>query len=80
MTKQHFLTLGPAIPVVPVGDFSRLRLTRDQWAEVWTIVGPSAERNLARGRHGPMELWQVICAAYLEGLSHGSSIERERHE
>ncbi len=75
--KKHFVVLGPAIPVVPITDFSCLRLTEEQWAQVWEIVGPSAEKNLSGGRRGPLQLWQVICAAYLEGLQHGATLARE---
>lgn len=74
-TKPHYVTFGPPIPVVPVGDFSRTGLTQEQWAGAWRICGPSAELNMRR-----LELWQVIASAYLEGLGHGAGIERERHE
>lgn len=74
MTKQHFVSLGPAIPVVPVGDFAKFRLTEEQWADAWRVIGPSVERNMSGGRHGPLPLWKIICAAYLEGLHHGSEI------
>lgn len=67
------------MPIVPVGDFSRMRLTPDQWSDAWSIVGPSAEMNMRRDRHGRcLELWQVIASAYLEGLQHGAEIQREK--
>lgn len=79
--KPHFMTFGPSFPVTPVGDFSRMRLTDQQWADAWRLCGPSAEQNMRRNFRGQsLELWQVIASAYLEGLQHGAGIERERHE
>ena len=66
--------LGPcAIPLVSIQDFSKIRMSRADMEHVWQIVGPSATWNLAR-----QSLWMVICAAYLEGLSHGHGLEEER--
>lgn len=74
MTKRpHFISFGPAIPQVPVKDFSTIRLTEAMWSSVWEICGPSVERNLAKDT----PLWKVIAAAYLEGLSHGSGLTEE---
>lgn len=79
--RPHFMTFGPPIPVVPIGDFSVMKLTNDQWADAWHICGPSAEQNMRRGARGRgLELWQVIASAYLEGLQHGAGIERERND
>lgn len=73
--KPHFVAFGPPIPVVPIGDFSKMSLTDKQWADAWSICGPSAEQNMRRGRRGgPLELWQVIASAYLEGLQHGAAL------
>jgi len=66
---------GPRIPLVPVTDFSSMRMSNEQWAGAWRIVGPSVERNMTRGR----ELWVIITAAYLEGLSHGAAITEEKY-
>lgn len=78
--RAHYVTFGPPIPVVPVGDFSQMRMTDQQWADAWHLCGPSAARNLSGARRGrSLELWQVIASAYLEGLQHGVEIERERH-
>jgi hypothetical protein len=81
MARPNFMQFGPDMPVVPIGDFSRMSLTEKQWADAWRICGPSAEQNMRRGwKRPPLELWQVIASAYLEGLHHGASIERERHD
>lgn len=78
MKRPYFVTLGPPVPIVPVGDFSRMALTEQQWADAWRLCGPSAAMNMAGGwRRRPLELWQVIASAYLEGLGHGAAIERE---
>ena len=72
MARLHFARFGPAINIVPVTYFSRMSLTDQQWADAWKLVGPSAEKNMTgTTKRGPLELWQVIAAAYLEGLHHG---------
>lgn len=77
--RSHFARFGPAIPIVPVGDFSRAELTREQWEFLWSIVGPSVEKNMAQGwRNRQLELWQVIAAAYMEGLVHGHGIAQDK--
>lgn len=69
------MQFGPEIPVVPVGDFSRMSLTHQQWADAWSLCGPSAAKNMSGGRRGgALELWQVIASAYLEGLNHGAGV------
>lgn len=74
MTKRpHTISFGPPIPVIPVRDFKSRRLTRQDWEDVWTVCGPSVERNLLND----LPLWKVIAAAYLEGLSHGASLTEE---
>jgi hypothetical protein len=75
--KPHFMHFGPAIPIVPVGDFSVMPFSDEQWEMLWSVCGPSVELNMRgrRGRRGrKLELWQVIAAAYLEGLAHGAGI------
>lgn len=64
---------GPAIPFIPVKDFSRM--PHEVIAGAWSIVGPSAMRNLNAG----VPLWEIIACAYAEGLNHGSEIERSRN-
>ncbi len=79
--KSHFVQFGPAIPIVPIGDFSKMRMSRDQMADAWSIIGPSAQQNMSRNFKGQcLELWQVIAAAYLEGLHHGSELEKEKRQ
>lgn len=75
MASDMCIRFGPAIPVVPVTHFSKHKITEQQWAEVWSVCGPSVERNMAGPR--PMELWKVIAAAYIEGLHHGASLARD---
>lgn len=79
-TKQpHYMRFGPPMPVVPVGDFSKMGLTEEQWADAWSLCGPSAQMNMKGGfNRPPLQIWQVIAAAYLEGLQHGAALERER--
>lgn len=74
---HHFIALGPAIPLVPVTHFDRMRLTPQQWMDVWSICGPSVERNMALPIRQRLELWQIIAAAYLEGLHHGAGARAE---
>ncbi|SDQ98260.1 hypothetical protein SAMN05519103_00301 [Rhizobiales bacterium GAS113] len=74
MPRVNHIPFGPSVPIVPIGDFSKMRLSDDQWADAWRICGPSAAWNMSRkARSGPLELWQVIASAYLEGLHHGSA-------
>lgn len=81
MAKQrlHFVQLGPAIPVVPVTDFTRFKdmgITQQMFEEAWKIVGPSVERNIRI----PLEPWELYTACYLEGLAHGSQMATEMAE
>jgi hypothetical protein len=71
-----FISIGPGpVPVVPIGDFSKIYL-KGQLEELWTIIGPSVELNIAR-----LPLWKVITMAYLEGAMHGSQmVEDERYK
>lgn len=71
--RAHYITFGPSIPVVRQKDFSHFPLTGENWKDLWQIVGPSVERNLAQG--SPM--WKVITAAYAEGLQHGQALNKE---
>jgi hypothetical protein len=75
MKRHHFVAFGPSVPIVPYGDFSSMPITREQFADLWWLCGPSAARNMLR-----LELWQVIASAYFEGLIHGAGMEREKHE
>lgn len=68
--RDSMVNIGPvSVPGAPITDFSRIPGSRDTWAALWRIVGPSAQRNLARN-----PLWVVIAAAYYEGLHHGASL------
>jgi hypothetical protein len=72
MGKQRPM-IGPmALEQVPVSSFS---VVRASLLDAWQIVGPSAERNLAKS-----PLWAVIAAAYYEGVNHGyhAAIAAER--
>lgn len=73
--RPHFVPFGPPVPVVPLRDFSELHMTDEMMAGLWSVVGPSVELNMRR-----LPLWQVILAAYAEGLAHGSDVERHRAE
>ena len=72
--KRVHVGIGPLVPLVPVGDFTRLdgALCED----AWQLVGPSVERNLNTMR--PTPLWTIFAACYLEGLNHGAGAMRER--
>lgn len=72
--KRHYLALGPAIPIVPIGDFSKRGLSQQQWEQAWSVCGPTVERNMARGQ---LPLWQIIAAAYLDGLQIGHALAEE---
>ena len=72
------MQIGPPIPIVGVSDFSKFNLPPDSFEAVWSIVGSSAEKNMRRDfRERCLELWQVSAAAYLEGLHHGSELQKE---
>ena len=73
----HFATLGPPIPIVPVGDFSRMPY--DVIEKAWQIVGPSVARNMNSAR-SVAPLWQIFAACYAEGVNHGAGIVREKVE
>lgn len=66
---------GPLVPIVPRDDFTIFRFEREQLERAWEIIGPSAIKNLHVCRAD--QLWKVITFAYLEGLHHGSEIERK---
>lgn len=68
--KPYFVQFGPAIPIVPITDFTKIGLTKEQMNDLWTLCGPTVERNMQRR----LELWQVIAMAYLEGLNHGYGV------
>ena len=71
--KDAMVNIGPvSVPGTPVTDFSKIPGSRETWAALWRIVGPSAQRNLARN-----PLWVVIAAAYYEGLQHGATLALE---
>lgn len=82
MSKLNHVHFGPPIPLVPVTQFSKLRLSREQWAEMWAIIGPSVEKNLDTERKAirQMPLWMIITAAYVEGLQHGSELAKAMKE
>lgn len=66
--RAHFASLGaPPIPMVPCRDFDKL--PHDMLKKAWWMIGPSADRNLSR-----CAIWEVIAAAYLEGMNHGYGI------
>ncbi|MFM0432314.1 hypothetical protein PQQ75_25110 [Paraburkholderia aspalathi] len=68
--KDAMVNIGPvSVPGVPVTEFSKIPGSKEAWDGIWRIVGPSAQRNLARN-----PLWVVIAAAYYEGLQHGASL------
>ncbi len=70
--KGGAVILGsPNVPIVPYDNFSKLPVK--QLAEVWPIIGPSVARNIEN-----LPLWQVIAAAYCEGLNHGHAIGLEK--
>jgi hypothetical protein len=47
--KDAMVNIGPvSVPGVPVTEFSKIPGSRETWAALWRIVGPSAQRNLAR--------------------------------
>ena len=74
-TKRiHFVTFGPPIPVVPTKDFTKMGFKHEELKRLWEIIGPSVERNM----NAEVPMWQIITMAYLEGLNHGSGLERER--
>ena len=72
--RAHFASLGaPAIPLVPTKDFDRL--PHAMLKQAWWLIGPSADRNLSR-----CAIWEVIAAAYLEGMNHGYGLSQQQKE
>lgn len=71
MRRAHHVQFGPSIPIVPVTHFSKMRLTEQQWSDVWQIIGPSVNRNMDK-----VPTWKLIAAAYLEGLQHGAGLQK----
>jgi hypothetical protein len=67
---------GPPVPIIKNGDFSQFNFEREDIERAWEIIGPSVVRNLRLVRAD--QLWKVITFAYLEGLHHGSEIEKSR--
>lgn len=67
---------GPPVPIIKNADFSSMGLTREDIERAWEVIGPSVVRNLHLVRAD--QLWKVITFAYIEGLHHGSEIERNR--
>lgn len=76
--RLTLIGLGPRIPLVPVSDFTKQHLTREQWDNAWRLCGPSVERNMNGMR--PLPLWKVIASAYLEGLHHGADAMLRQRE
>lgn len=76
MKKIYFQSaaIGEHFPLVPISHFSKFRFKKQEWEEVWKIIGPSVQWNI--NKH---PLWIVIAAAYLEGLQHGSEIKKENN-
>src|SRR3954469_4997601 len=62
----------PRVPKVPYKDFDTFTLTKNQWMDLWEIIGPSVRMNVSRD----LPLWKIITSAYAEGINHGSGIER----
>lgn len=60
---------GPAVDVVPVGDFTRLR--SQDVDKLWSIIGPTVECNMQT-----QPLWKVFCACYAQGLENGSEMAK----
>ena len=75
--KMQIATFGPAVPLVPVGDFSRL--PAEVIEPAWYLVGPSVLRNLNSARNVP-PLWMIFAACYAEGVNHGAGLMREKME
>lgn len=75
---NKFAQIGPrSIPTVPIQKFTKIRNAEihKQIEELWSIIGPSAELNLAR-----LPLWKVITMAYIEGVMHGSQMKEEQND
>ncbi len=70
MTTTAPVILGsPNVPFVPRTEFDRLGTQHLE--SCWRLVAPSVSRNMRA-----LPLWQVIAAAYAEGLEHGHGIAR----
>ena len=65
MGKPRMVQIGPCVTNdATESQFSSLPPALH---DVWTITGPSAERNLRT-----LPLWAVVAAAYMEGVNHGA--------
>ncbi len=70
--RTHFVSLGPAIDLVPITDFDKISFTPEQWSFLWRICGPSVQLNMRK-----LELWQVIAAAWMEGALMGYELAQK---
>lgn len=74
MTRNIAVPLGPRVPLVPVSDFARLRLTHEQMDDLWSIIGPTVERNMARN----VPLWNIFAICYAQGLENAAALVEEQ--
>ena len=72
--RLHFASMGaPPIPVVPCKDFDRL--PHLMLKDAWQLIGPSVDRNIEK-----IPIWQVIAAAYIEGMNHGYEFNNQKKD
>jgi hypothetical protein len=64
-SATHRIQFGPAIPLVPIGDFVNLGYGDEFYDMAWYIVGPTIERNFEKLHTKPHILY---CIAFIEGM------------
>lgn len=70
--KERMVGIGPAtVPTVPLGDFTRAKLSRDDSIALWRIIGPTVQRNLT------LPLWEQFIAIYIQGCENGIAAIRD---
>lgn len=70
--KERMVGIGPAtVPTVPLGDFTRAKLSRDDSIALWRIIGPTVQRNLT------LPLWEQFIAIYIQGYENGIAAIRD---
>ena len=65
--------IGPPVPRVDIRDFSKHTVPEKIALGMWEIIGPSVKHHLAAN----LPLWKIITFAYMEGVMHGSGLEKE---
>lgn len=67
--------VGLPVPLVSVDQFCSLRLKKQDFDEVWQVIGPTVGRNINR-----TPLYQLFVICYLQGLENGAQLQKEEQQ